>query len=214
MDFYYMELSAPCRSVMLVSKAVGVTLNKKILDLMKKEQMNPDFIAINPQHCIPTLVDGDLKLWESRAICTYLASKYGKDDSLYPNDPTTRAQIDRLLYFDMGTLYKRFGDYVYPVLFGDGKPEPEKLELLNEALGWLEGFLDGHDYAVGNNLTVADYVLIASVDTFIEGGIIDVSKYSSIKNWVQRCKSNMKDYEAENGKGAKEFGAFAKLKFP
>ncbi|RXG71226.1 hypothetical protein Avbf_07892, partial [Armadillidium vulgare] len=64
MDFYYMDISAPCRSIMLVAKAVGVTLNKKVLDVLKKEQMSQEFLAINPQHCIPTLVDGDLKLWE------------------------------------------------------------------------------------------------------------------------------------------------------
>ncbi|KAB7497893.1 Glutathione S-transferase 1, isoform D [Armadillidium nasatum] len=211
MDFYYMDISAPCRSIMLVAKAVGVTLNKKVLDVLKKEQMSQEFIAINPQHCIPTLVDGDLKLWESRAICCYLATRYGKDDTLYPNDPKIRVLIDRLLYFDMGTLYKRFGEYVYPVIFNDVKPDSEKLQSLHEALGWLEGFINGHDFAVGNNLTIADYVLIASVDTFIETGI-DISKYPNIKNWVQRCKTQMKDYESENGKGAKEFGAWVKPK--
>ncbi|ROT71142.1 glutathione S-transferase [Penaeus vannamei] len=85
-DLYYMPLSPPCRSVLLTAKAVGVDLNLKLLDLMTKEQMKPDFVAINPQHSVPTMVDGDLKLWESRAICTYLASKYAKDDSLYPSD--------------------------------------------------------------------------------------------------------------------------------
>ena len=64
MDFYYIEPSVPCRAVMLVAKAVGISLNKKVVNIFNKEQMKPDFIAINPQHCLPTLVDGDLTLWE------------------------------------------------------------------------------------------------------------------------------------------------------
>ncbi|KAL7637600.1 UNVERIFIED_CONTAM: hypothetical protein RMT77_012329 [Armadillidium vulgare] len=212
MDLYYMDLSAPCRSVMLIAKALGVKLKKKYLDLLMKEQLSPKFIAINPQHCIPTLVDGDFKLWESRAICTYLIGKYGKDDSLYPKDLKTRAEIDRLLYFDMGTLYKRFEDYVYPVfLIGDKKPDPEKLKSLHEALRYLEGFLKGHDFAVGNKLTVADYVLISSVETFIESGI-NISKYPSIRKWVYRCRTQMKGYERENAKGAKRFGSWVRAK--
>ena len=43
---------------------------------------------------------------------TYLANKYGKDDSLYPKDAQTRAIVEQRLYFDMGTLYHRFGEYV------------------------------------------------------------------------------------------------------
>ena len=46
----------------------------------------------------------------SRAIMTYLAEQYGKDDSLYPKDPKKRAMVNQRLYFDMGTLYQRFGD--------------------------------------------------------------------------------------------------------
>ena len=65
---------------------------------------------MNPQHTVPTMVDGDLILNESRPIATYLCAKYGKDDKLYPKDVATRAKVDLALYFDMGTFYKAFGD--------------------------------------------------------------------------------------------------------
>ena len=63
-DFYYMGVSAPCRAVHLTAKAVGVDLNVKEIDLFAKDHMKPEFVAINPQHCVPTLVDEDLVLWE------------------------------------------------------------------------------------------------------------------------------------------------------
>ena len=59
-----MPLSAPCRSGMLTAKAVGVDLNMKSIDLFAGDQNKPEFVAINPQHCVPTLVDGDFTLWE------------------------------------------------------------------------------------------------------------------------------------------------------
>ena len=42
---------------------------------------------------------------------SYLVSKHGSDDRLYPKDPEKRAIIDRMLYFDIGTLYKSMIDY-------------------------------------------------------------------------------------------------------
>ena len=109
-DLYYMDASAPCRSVMMTAKMIGVELNLKPLNLMAGEHMKPEFIAINPQHNIPTISDDDLHLNESRAICTYLVNQYGKDDTLYPKDPKVRAVVDQRLYFDMGVFYHRFGE--------------------------------------------------------------------------------------------------------
>lgn len=63
-DLYYHALSPPCRSVMLTAKAVGVDLNLKKIDVLSGENKTPEFLAINFQHTIPTLVDGNIKLWE------------------------------------------------------------------------------------------------------------------------------------------------------
>ena len=64
MDFYYNAVSPPCRAVMLTIRSLGLKVNYKVLDLAAKEQQEPAFLAINPTHTVPTLVDGDLVLWE------------------------------------------------------------------------------------------------------------------------------------------------------
>ncbi|KMQ84643.1 glutathione s-transferase, partial [Lasius niger] len=102
-DLYQLPASAPCRAVRLTAAAVGVDLNLKPLDLTAGEHLKPEFLKMNPQHTIPTLDDNGFYLWESRAIMTYLANRYGKDDSLYPKDPKKRAVVDQRLYFDLGT---------------------------------------------------------------------------------------------------------------
>jgi len=211
MDFYCMMLSAPCRGALLTAKALGLEMNIKNLNLLAGEQNKPEFLAINPQHKVPTLVDGGLTLWESRAISAYLVNKYGKDDSLYPKDPKTRAQVDRLLYFDMGTLYLRYSDYAYPKVFLGGELCPKKLALIHEALEHLNTFLAGHDYAVGNSITIADHFLIVSVSTIKVSGI-DVSSYCNIGPWMKRCAKNMPGYE-NNLKGCEDWKevAYAKL---
>lgn len=68
---------------------------------------------MNPQHSIPTLKDGDFCLAESRAIATYLVAQYGKTEEhlrLYPEEPKLRAKINRILFFELNTFYKAFGD--------------------------------------------------------------------------------------------------------
>ena len=71
----------------------------------------------------PSHVSSDNAKWNSldqcwlfsRSILCYLVNKYGRDteqnSQLYPLDPEQRAMVDRLLFFDNGTLYKNIVDY-------------------------------------------------------------------------------------------------------
>lgn len=59
---YYLPPSPPCRSVLLLSRMIGVELDKKELNV--EDQLKPDFVELNPQHTVPTLDDHGLVLWE------------------------------------------------------------------------------------------------------------------------------------------------------
>ncbi|ROT64132.1 glutathione s-transferase [Penaeus vannamei] len=128
---------------------------------------------------------------ERRSICSYLASRYNKDDSLYPQDPKVRARIDALLYFDMGTLWPRFRNTIprfganenkanwllftsFVLLNGlspERQPDAGELGPVPRALGWLDGFLGRGRFAAGtDHVTVADHVLVANVASFEAAG--------------------------------------------
>lgn len=95
----------------------------------------------------------------------------------------------------------------FPVMFrGEKEFNPQKLERLQEALGWLDGFLSGHKFAAGNNITVADHTLLATVSTIREANV-DLSKHTNILAWLDRCKTEVPGYDT-NQKGAVEWGKF------
>lgn len=48
--FYGMEMSPPCTSVTIAMRLAKVQYEYKVIDLMKKAQLNPDFVKINPNH--------------------------------------------------------------------------------------------------------------------------------------------------------------------
>jgi glutathione S-transferase len=203
-DLYYVPASSPCRSVLLAARAIGVDLNLKLTNLMEGAHMTPEFLKMNPQHTVPTLNDDDFCLWESRAIISYLADKYGKDDSLYPKDPKKRALVDQRLFFDIGTLYQRFGDYYYPIMFAKASADPEKYKKLEESYEFLNKFLENQDFVAGDNLTIADLAIIASVSTAEILGF-DLSKYPNVAKWFENSKKIIPDYDELNHSGCLKF---------
>ncbi|XP_064549167.1 glutathione S-transferase 1-1-like [Drosophila montana] len=201
LDFYYMLYSAPCRSILMLAQALGVELNRRQVDLDAGDHLKPEFVKINPQHTIPTLVDGDFALWESRAILLYLVEKYGKDDALYPKDPKQRALINHRLFFDLGTLYQSYVYYYYPQLFEDVKKpaDPENLKRIDAAFAAFNTLLEGQKYAAADRLTVADFALLATVSTFDVTGY-DFGMYTNVTNWYENAKKEVPGWE-ENWEG-------------
>ncbi|KAK9892290.1 hypothetical protein WA026_019096 [Henosepilachna vigintioctopunctata] len=175
LTLYHYPPSAPSRAAVLVSKLLGIDIDIHILDLKKKQHLKPDFLNINPQHTVPTLVDGDFVLWDSHAIAMYLADTYSKDETFYPKEPKYRARINQRLNFDCGTLYPAIRKICFPIIWLDNDIiyENERL-LLNDALGFLDIFIGNNDFVVGNHLTIADCSLVASVSSILIVELVDI----------------------------------------
>jgi glutathione S-transferase len=206
-DFYYLPGSAPCRAVQMTAKALGVELNCKLLNLMTGEHLTPEFIKINPQHTIPTVVDNGFAIWESRAIMMYLNDKYSKNDKLCPKEPKTRAIVNQRIFFDLGTLYQNFANYWYPQIFEKKAADPELFTKMESAVEFLETFLSGQTYVAGtDSYSLADLAIIATISTYEVSGF-DFTKYKNVQKWYNMCKKTAPGMET-NLAGAAIFGQY------
>jgi len=208
---YATPMSAPCRIVTMTADCLGLDYDYKNINLMAGEQMQPQFLSINPQHSLPTLVDGDLILNESRPIAGYLVNKYGKNDNLYPKDPVIRAKVDQRLFFDMGTFYQALAPKIlYPVVLGKGPmPGMAELDNMKEILGWFEGFVKDGKFSAGTAyLTIADLSLLATYSTMKACKIpgVDLAQYRGVEAWYQKCVKQVPNYEKVCGEGAAMWG--------
>ena len=105
------------------------------VNLFEGEHLREEYLKVNPQHTVPMLADNDFYIWDSHAIVTYLVTKYGKNDDLYPADPEKRAIIDQRLHFDSGILFPSLRGTVEPVLFwGETSFRPENLAKMKKSV--------------------------------------------------------------------------------
>lgn len=87
----------------------------------------------------------------------------------------------------------------YPVIFGGASYDPAKKAKIEEALKFLDIFLEGQEYAAGNELTLADLSLVATVST-LDVVEFDLTPYKNLTRWYAKVKATAPDYEEANGK--------------
>ena len=95
MQIYWFEVQAPRRVLALV-KHLGVKADLIEVDMMAGGLKAPEYVAVNPNMKAPTLVDGDLVLWETSAIMAYICIQFGSD--MWPaSEPLERVEVLRWL---------------------------------------------------------------------------------------------------------------------
>jgi len=142
----------------------------------------PAFLAKDPAHLTPMLEEEGLprgSMWESCAICAYLANKHGLDQ-LYPTDPAQRAMVDNANFYLIGTFYPLVARATYPTLGfpqypGEAATSEASDEVkaqaqrdaeaaLAEPLNAFQFFLEGRDFIGGAHPSIADIRLCATLE--------------------------------------------------
>ena len=118
----------------------------------------PAYLAMNPNGKVPTVVDGDLIVWESNAVLRYIATKY-KAESVWPEDAAGRATIDRWMDWSATTLTPPLGRMRKAMKAG----EEYSTAPVFAAFKLLDAQLASRDYMAGDTYTLADIAGGASV---------------------------------------------------
>lgn len=180
--------------------------------MLAGEHLTEDFLKMNPQHTIPTLVDGDVVITDSHAIAAYLIDKYASNDSLYPKDLGKRSAVNSRLHLDSGHLFARLRFLYEPVLYYGSKDCPmDKVAYIQTCYDILEGFLKNSPYLCGSELTIADFSCVSTVTSVNDAAPIDNSKYPKVIAWIERL-AKLPYYEEANNKGAVELKEIFKAK--
>lgn len=170
MKLYHNPLSPNARRARLTVAQLEIPVEEILVDFRKGEHKRPEYLALNPNGAVPTLVDGDFALTESRAIMQYLAEQK-PEAGLLPKDARGRADVLRWQFWDAAHFAIAIRQVVFEKVikpnFGMGEPDPAKIaEGLAEYRRYaavLNQRLARSPYVVGQTLTLADLTLGASL---------------------------------------------------
>jgi GST-like protein len=153
------------------------------------DQFKPEFLAINPNHRIPAIVDSEgpngkhLPLFESGAILIYLGEKTG---ALIPADPAARYTCLQWLMFQMGGIGPMFGQANH---FINAAPEkiPYAIERYSNEVRRLtrvlEKRLSAAPYLAGDEYSIADIATFPWVRSAVKAGRLPLDETPGVQRW-------------------------------
>jgi glutathione S-transferase len=166
-----------------------------------KDLKNAEYLAINPNGKVPMMVDGDFKLFESMAINLYLAAKHNKN-GLYPSSLEDQARAWQWSFWGMTELERHLLTVLMDMFMTPpDKRNPQAVADAQKALpkpfAVLDGALQGREYLLGSNFTVADLNL-AAICSWAKPIKYDFGATPNVSAWLDRCLSRPA-YKAARG---------------
>lgn len=155
------------KKVTILLEELGTPYRLVPVNIGRGDQFRPEFLAMNPNHRMPLLVDNvpadggaPLPVFESGAIMQYLAEKHGR---FLPADPRGRAGVMQWVFWQMANQGPKLGECGHFRRLGDSRGDQSYAvrRFTDEAhrlYGVLNNRLHGHRYLAGDSYTIADII--------------------------------------------------------
>ncbi|CAM0135279.1 hypothetical protein VKS41_000137 [Umbelopsis sp. WA50703] len=185
--------------VIAVAKALNIPFELETIDWVNRAHKAPEYTKnYQPFGRVPVLIDGDFKLFESRAICRYLIHKYQTKDTLQliPEDIQQAALVEQYISVETSEYGSCVDKYVYESVFKTHlgqTPDAEKIAELRKAceqtLDVYNQLLEGKEYLLGENFTLADICHLPYGQLAYNAGLDDVFDAPSRPNVARWWKN-------------------------
>ncbi|PSH68339.1 glutathione S-transferase [Phyllobacterium brassicacearum] len=184
--------------VSIALEEIGLPYEPHAVDIGKNESWTPEFLSLNPNGKIPAIIDPDgpggkpLGLFESGAILLYLAEKTGK---LIPADAAGRYETIQWVFFQMAGIGPMFGQVGYFHKFAgreieDKRPLERYQNESKRLLGVIETRLDGRQWIMGDEYTIADISMLGWVRNLVgfygAGDLVEFDRLKRVPEWLER----------------------------
>jgi glutathione S-transferase len=172
-----------------VARHLGLDFELCPVDLLNGEHLRPEFAALNPNKKMPVLEDDGFVLWESNAICQYLASKK-PEGGLLPSDPRRRADVSRWQFWENAHWDPACSTLIFErllrKLFGQGEPIQAQIEKGEQDVRRygevLNAWLAKRPFLCGDQLTLADFSVGAWLNYAQPAGY-PIDEFREIRRW-------------------------------
>lgn len=190
--FYY----APMSSAVPVSSAlaeVGVAHERITLDLTKQEQRSPEFLRINPNGKVPTLVVDGTPMFEGLAIAQWLGERFGVEQGLWPK-PDAPELLTAKAWSTWA--YVSYGAVVRQLYLATAPNAPAELKndvwadharaAVQDLLGVLDGHLAKTGFIAGEHFTLAD-VIVSGTVLYSRMLGVPLADHAHVSQWADLC---------------------------
>ncbi|WP_137936985.1 glutathione S-transferase family protein [Chitinivorax sp. B] len=160
----YGHVNSRSTRALWAAEEVGASYEYESIDLMGGAARREPYISINPGGKVPALVEGELVLTESAAICNYLANRFPEASLLPKEGSKERALVDRWSYFAMTEMDAPLWTLTkHKMIYPEGKRVPAIIDVaigeFARSVQLLEKGLGAQEFIVGSRFSVADLLL-------------------------------------------------------
>jgi GST-like protein len=188
--------AAPFSSAVPVACALvelGVKHERVAIDLASGAQKKPEFLALNPNGKVPTLVADGTPMFESVAIVQWLGDRFGVDKGLWPAADAP-ARMTAMAWSTWG--YVTFGAAISRLNLATSERAPAELHNkahaayahaeLQHLLGLLEGRLASRAHVLGEHYSLVD-LLLANMVRYAGLCGVSTAAHARVQDWLVRC---------------------------